>query len=465
MTLRTRLMATTLAVAVPLAAGLFLFAERTRIADMQASIDRALETGSCGPGSEGPSGPGSEGPRSRVPPRGPQRAPLEVHPYTDGFVSARPDGRGPEFPSELRAQLATTDRASSAWTTPEGRGRQTAVRLSAGSAPCQILLARMRPRPGELRERMVGLGAVVFVVMLAVTIAAGPTLARIRRLADAVRASTSRAQNTDITMSGNDEVTALASAFNQARRQVRTHLDEVEARERTLREFVANTTHDVAVPLTVLQTHLSALEQTAVDGDVSVRVRDAMREAHYMGSLLRNLSAASRLDGGVPIDARPLDLAALVERVVARHQPLARASGVDLNMAIPSVPIVVHADATLAEQAVGNLVDNAIRYNHRGGHVAVVLDHSPPSDPVSGFVLRVSDDGVGVEAAELPQVATRRFRGGAARSRRPDGQGLGLAIVSEAATAFGWQLLLKANTPTGLLAELRGPSTKAPTKP
>jgi HAMP domain-containing protein len=232
MTLRTRLLVTTLLVAAPLAATLFVIAERTRHADMQESIDNALDTEGCGPGPRGPGGPPPRG-------RGRQRAPLEVHPYTDTFVSARPDGRGPEFPAELRAALATADRASVVWSTPEGRGLQTAVRLAAGSAPCQILLARMRPRPGEFRDQLVGLGAVVVVVMLAVTIAAGPTVARIHRLSEAVRASSARGKDTDIPIAGSDEVASLAAAFNNARRDVRTHLTEVEARERTLREFVA----------------------------------------------------------------------------------------------------------------------------------------------------------------------------------------------------------------------------------
>jgi signal transduction histidine kinase len=451
MTLRTRLMVTTLAVAAPLAAGLFVFAEKTRIADMQASIDRALDEGcevqglarrSLGEG-------GSMAPRV-PPPRGPQRAPLEVHPYTAEFLSARPDGRGPEFPADLRAQLATQDTASGAWTTGEGRGWQTAIRMPEESG-CAILLARMRPRPGEFRERLVGLSAVVLVVILAVTIAAGTTVARIRRLSDHVRATGTREPDTPLPIAGNDEVATLAKALQEARRDARTHLEEVEAREQTLRDFVANTTHDVAVPLTVLQTHLSALEGQSFDADTSGRVRDAMREAHYMGSLLRNLAAASRLDGGVPIEPRPIDIAALVERVVARHQPLARATAIDLNVAIPTSPTIVHADATLAEQAVGNLVDNAIRYNRPGGHVAVVLDHRGAS-----FVLRVQDDGVGVEGEELSRLATRRFRGGAARSRRPDGQGLGLAITSEAAAAFGWQLSFRHHMPSGLVAELTG---------
>ena len=454
MTLRTRLMVTTLAVAAPLAAGLFVFAERSRVADMQTSIDRALEAGCGGPGSRSP---GVPGPRSGGPPRGPQRPPLEVHPYTADFLSARPDGRGPEFPADLREQLATQDSASGAWTTGEGRGWQTAVRMPDGSG-CQILLARMRPRPGEFRERIIALGAVVLVVILAVTIAAAPTVARIHRLSEHVRSNGTREPDAPLPGDGNDEVATLARALQDARRDVRTHLNEVESRERTLREFVANTTHDVAVPLTVLQTHLSALEELALDAETSARVRDAMREAHYMGSLLRNLAAASRLDGGVPIEPRPIDLGALVERVVARHQPLARASAVDLNTAIPQSPTIVLADATLAEQAIGNLVDNAIRYNRAGGHVAVVLDQL-----ASTFVLRVQDDGIGVEAEELSRLATRRFRGGAARSRRPDGQGLGLAITSEATAAFNWHLSFQPHAPSGLVAELTGP-TEAPTK-
>lgn len=454
MTLRTRLMVTTLAVAAPLAAGLFVFAEKTRIADMQRSIDRALEAGCGVPESRSP---GVARPRGGGPPRGPQRPPLEVHPYTADFLSARPDGRGPEFPAALREQLSTTDSASGAWTTGEGRGWQTAIRMPEGSG-CQILLARMRPRPGEFRERIIALSAIVLVVVLAVTIAAAPTVARIRRLSEHVRSTGTRERDADLPIAGNDEVATLAKALQEARRDARTHLDDVESRERTLREFVANTTHDVAVPLTVLQTHLSALEGQRLDPDSAARVRDAMREAHYMGSLLRNLSAASRLDGGMPVEPRAVDLGTLVERVVARHQPLARANGVDLNVAIPQSPVIVRADATLAEQAVSNLIDNAIRYNQPGGHVAVVLDQLG-----STFVLRVQDDGCGVEAEELSRLATRRFRGGAARSRRPDGQGLGLAITAEAAAAFDWQLSFQPHTPSGLVAELTG-GTEATTK-
>src|ERR1019366_6871624 len=143
-----------------------------------------------------------------------------------------------------------------------------------------------------------------------------------------------------------------------------------------LRQFVANTTHDVAVPLTVLQGHLVELDtQLAAASAPRDHARAAIQEAHYMASLLRNLSIATKLgDTSVPMELRPVDLATLVERVVARHRPIARASGVDLNFAAPDPPPIASADLTLIEQALSNLTDNAIRYNRAGGHVAVVLD-------------------------------------------------------------------------------------------
>jgi signal transduction histidine kinase len=103
-------------------------------------------------------------------------------------------------------------------------------------------------------------------------------------------------------------------------------------------------------------------------------VRDAVQEAHYMASLRRNLAAATKLEeSSAPMVRSQVDLSALVERVVARHRPIARASDVELNFAVPDPPLVAQSDHTLLDQALSNLVDNAIRYNHAGGHVAVLL--------------------------------------------------------------------------------------------
>lgn len=170
-----------------------------------------------------------------------------------------------------------------------------------------------------------------------------------------------------------------------------------------------------------------------------------------MASLLRNLGASTRLDeSSAPVVLSPIDASALVERVVARHRPIARASGVELNVAVPDPPLVLASDDTLLEQALSNLVDNAIRYNHAGGHVAVILDRVG-----DGFVLSVTDDGPGVSEEDLSQLTARWFRGSDARTRRPDGKGLGLAIVAESVKRLGLTLTFTRPAEGGLRAEVR----------
>ena len=344
-----------------------------------------------------------------------------------------------------------TGRASGTFNTREGKGLQLAVTTTSTTGPCDVLLLRMRPRPGESRDLLISLATILLVVVAAIWFAAGPTIARIRALSGQVRASAASRYEVPVPDSGNDEVAELARAFNEAGIEVKTHVTSVEAREATLREFVANTAHDVATPLTVLQSHLATLEQSPLPQEQAEKVRGAIREAHYMASLLRNLTTASRLEGGVPIEPVELDLNGVIERVVARLTPLARSASIEVNYAVPDGGTIVDVDPTLVEQAISNLVDNAVRYNRAGGHVAVVLDKTG-SD--GGFKLRVEDDGPGVEPEELPHLAERRFRGDSARSRRPDGQGIGLAIVAEAIDRCGWKLAFRANEPTGLVAEI-----------
>ena len=117
---------------------------------------------------------------------------------------------------------------------------------------------------------------------------------------------------------------------------------------------------------------------------------------------------------------------------------------------MPDPALVVPSDHTPLEQALSNLVDNAIRYNHAGGHVAVLLDRAG-----DGFVLSVTDDGPGVTDAELAQLTTRWFRGSEARTRRPDGHGLGLAIVAESVKRLRLSLTFHRAGETGLRAEIR----------
>jgi signal transduction histidine kinase len=331
----------------------------------------------------------------------------------------------PDLDPAIRAGLATGDFMGAPWSSADGRGYQLGLWMDrTDTGRCAVLLLRMPPRPGEFRERVSAIALIVISVIVATWLAAGPVLRRLRKLATDVHRSADTRYDTPVVVEGQDEVADLAQAFNDAGARVRQHLVDLQRREEHLRQFVANTAHDVGVPLTVLQGHLSELDTCKEEvrsnksevevgsdkdegGSAGAHVRAAIGEAHYLGSLIRNLNAATRLDAvDMPLVRHDVDLNALVERLAARYRVVARARGVELNEAVPETPVIVSAEVTLLEQALGNLVDNAVRHNRPGGHVAIVLDARH-----GGFSLTVTDDGPGVAEADLARLTERGHDG------------------------------------------------------
>lgn len=293
-------------------------------------------------------------------------------------------------------------------------------------------------------------------VMCAVLITMGPVVRRIRRLTDAVTTSAATGFVGDIPVEGRDEIAGLARSFADASRAVRAQLSATEQREATLRDFLASTTHDVMIPLTVLQVHLAAMQDDEQAGKPrsGATLTSAMDEAHYLGALMQNLAAVARLDSGAwqPV-LGPVDLNALVQRVVSRHQAIARRLDIAVEFAVPDDPITTPADLTLLEQAVSNVVYNAVRHNRAGGHVAVILEAATGDR----FSLRVVDDGPGIPAGELARLVERGFRGNAARTRSPDGLGLGLNITHRVAQLHHLDLRFGPSDYGGVQVDLEGP--------
>ncbi len=333
-----------------------------------------------------------------------------------------------------------------------GGAVEVLVRAPWGEGPCGYVLARrLSGAPGRaggppwLVLPLVCIAVVLGLVVLLL----GPLVRRIRRLRDEVRRTADAAWRGAVTVSGDDELTELAAAFAEASRQLVAHVDAHARRERTLREFLANTTHDVMMPLTVLQGHLAALDGPAAGPEL----RAAMQEVDYVVALVHNLGVAATLEAGEPALTRaPVDLVVLLGRVRGRHAPLARRRGVELVQAVPERSVVVLGDVTAIEQAVNNLVHNAVLYNHDGGHVALVLD----VEGAHRFSIAVRDDGPGLSGEVMARVSERGERGDAARTRHPHGLGLGLAIARRVAEAHGWAFELRGGAEGGLEVELRG---------
>lgn len=317
------------------------------------------------------------------------------------------------------------------------------------SACAYVLVERPRmPGPGVGRRMFVPL-VVTLSVVFALLLVAGPMVTRIRALTTAVRAGGVGG----VESRGDDEIAELGRAFAERESTIVRQLEELTARESALREHLAAISHDVLLPITVLQGHLVELDRESREGRrVSQEaLRGALEETDYVASLVRDLNAEARLRAGLPAVRMPLDLAAIVERVAGRHRMLAAKAGIELECSTPEEPALVEGDPTLVEQMLSNLVHNAVRYGRPGGHVAVVLDARQ-----GRFSIDVLDDGPGVSEEALGRLGERGFRTDEARSRRSEGMGLGLHIAREVAAAHGFTLTFERNVPTGLAVHLRG---------
>lgn len=389
--------------------------------------------------------------RRRRPPGPPERGlpRHRVFAYDANLISANPDS--PAFPPELARQLKAGDDVATQ-RSPKLRRTEIAVRMPWKEGPCAVLLMRSKgPPPWFSAAVLMPAFLVALVVILVALLAAGPIVRRIRQLTDSVRRIGSDSEE-PVHVDGNDEIAELGAAFEQSRRTIEAQLASLREREAALRNYIANTTHDVMLPLSVLQGHLASLQQSIEAGDTldAKAFIPSLEESQYLGSLLHNLNAVARLEAHEGLSHRdPIDLNRLVERVVDRHQPIAKRKQISLDHAVPETTIELPGDLTLLEQALGNIVQNAIRYNRANGHVAVILEGSAKQ-----WALRVVDDGPGIAPADRERVIERSFRGSEARTRHPHGMGLGLHIASDVANRHGLRLALRDADGGGLTVEL-----------
>ncbi|MBY0397108.1 MAG: response regulator, partial [Thermoleophilia bacterium] len=239
---------------------------------------------------------------------------------------------------------------------------------------------------------------------------------------------------------------AVARAALRARRrqyQMREHLDELKAAraeaERAGRmkdEFLATLSHELRTPLSAIAGWVSLLQRDALSvEDRRKAVETIARNTRAQRELIEDLLEMSRIIAGkVRLDLQPLRLEQLVLNACESVQPVAVAKGVTLVCrARPSgegTPVI--GDPARLQQAVWNLVTNAVKFTARGGSVTVTVERSG-----DGATVAVEDTGVGIAADFLPYVFDR-FRQADGSSRRSHGGlGLGLSIVKQLVEMHG----------------------------
>jgi len=213
-------------------------------------------------------------------------------------------------------------------------------------------------------------------------------------------------------------------------------LDRLDRAFQAQRRFVADASHELRSPLTVLKGDIDvALRRERGAEEYRRALESSREEVDRMSLLAENLLTLARADAGLPPDQlRPVDLEEVARRAAERSRGAALQAGLELRLA--SSPTRTRGDAGLLERAVGNLVENAVKYSPPGARIEV---RCRSADGVAQ--VEVEDTGAGVAPEHAPHIFDRFYRGDPARSRG-SGTGLGLPIARAIAEAHGGRLEL-----------------------
>lgn len=240
--------------------------------------------------------------------------------------------------------------------------------------------------------------------------------------------------------SSDSEVNALVAEINGVSKTLQSNMQTIKKSETMRSEFFANASHELKTPLTAvkgfndlvgMQTDQQSVKE--LSGKIDVEVTRLV-------ALINDMLALAKLEASAePVDELT-DLVQVADEVKNSLAPLAEQQGVTVNV---SGNGIAHVGKEHAHTLIKNLTENAIRYNQQGGKVDVNVSAETGSDGTENVVVRVADNGIGIEEEHQKHVFERFYRVNSSRSRETGGTGLGLAIVKHIASLYGADVTLK----------------------
>ena len=254
---------------------------------------------------------------------------------------------------------------------------------------------------------------------------------------------------TQLPVTSSDELGQMSAAFNRM-------TSTLEAQRDLRRQLINDLSHELNTPLSVIQLEAKGLRdglQTPESASDHI-----IQEINRLRGLVTDLNWLAETDNGeLMLTLEAGSIYELLAAEVGRWQPLSQTRQLELSLQVsPDLP-KVNLDRMRMSQALGNILSNAIHCTEAGGHI--VLRAGVECD--EALAVWISDDGIGIHAAELPHVFNRFYRTGQSRIRGMGGTGLGLAITQAIVEAHGGTIAVTSDgLGQGITVTLRLPLSK-----
>lgn len=295
---------------------------------------------------------------------------------------------------------------------------------------------------------IIGIAALILAALLAIWLAR-TLLTPVHRIAKATHALAKGDFGSRVETHSHDELGQLARDFNQL-------AVVLESNERARRQFVADISHELRTPLSIIRGELEALEDGVrrFDRDAIVSLQS---EVKLLSKLIDDLYQLSLADVGSMIYRKvEVDLRKLLESVAETYRERLRRADIDLQVNLPSSPVLMQADEARLHQLFVNLFENSARYTDAGGMLRVVC--RTMSDSV---IVDLMDSAPSVEPGNLSRLFERFYRAEGSRNRASGGTGLGLAICRAIVEAHGGSIEAHPSPLGGLWLMIRLPAENA----
>ena len=245
------------------------------------------------------------------------------------------------------------------------------------------------------------------------------------------------------------DLTTLTKDVERFARDKKLEIETLKIRENYRREFIGNISHELKTPLFTVQGYIETLlDSSRMDKNVRKKyLKGAIKGVERLIYIVKDLDMITQLEvGGLKLDEAKFNIVELLKDVFNLLEMNAARKNISLTCDVNlKEQINVFADRERIQQVLSNLLDNSIKYGKQDGTTEVSIEHLIKNK----VIIRVTDNGEGIDSSDLPRIFERFYRVDKSGSRKEGGSGLGLSIVKHIVDAHDERIYVESQIGVG----------------